>query len=302
MKFIKYSLYILTIITTIVHKDKIINNMAYLLNSNKKIVLETPNNYYKNIDYEYLKQSKDFIPYSKQDLINIYYSILDRGYSTFTFYCPKEYTSCINDLEEIILPTNDTLSNLNYFISPFNSEKKIKTVYSSTGEITVYISDKLYSEEEINAVNNKIDEIIKDNITNDMALEDKILKIHDYIINNTKYDTAALNNTSKYKSYNSYGTLIEGYSTCNGYADTMALFLDRFGVKNYRVASSTHVWNAALINNKWYHLDLTWDDPITTGTNIDTLTHQFYLIDTEKLENYQIKEHNYNKFIYRELS
>ena len=217
------------------YRNDIINYVTKLLDSGHKIVLDTPNDYYKNVNYSYVKQSENFVPYSKQDLIDIYYSILDRGYKNFTFYCPMEYVNCISDIEKISNGENDTLSILNYFVSPFNSEKKITTSYNTTGEVNITV-DKLYSDEEIKAVNKKIDEIISDIINNNMSLEDKILAVHDYIINNTKYDSDALNNNSKYKSYISYGTLIEGYSTCNGYADAMALFLDRFNVPNIRIA------------------------------------------------------------------
>lgn len=283
------------------YRNEIIYYVTNLLDSGHKIVLDTPNTYYKNVNYSYVKQSEDFIPYSKQDLINIYYSVLDRGYKDFTFYCPREYVNCITDIEKISNSENDTLSMLNYFVSPFNSERKITTSYNTTGEVNITV-DKLYSEEDIKAVNNKIDEILKSIINDNMSLEDKILVVHDYIINNTRYDTNALNNNSKYKSYISYGTLLEGYSTCNGYADAMALFLDRFNIPNIRVASSTHVWNAVFLNNKWLHLDLTWDDPITEGSNRDTLLHKFYLIDTPTLEGFNIAEHEYDKTIFLEVS
>lgn len=298
-KIFKVIFYLCLIGLVYYYRYDIINYVTKLLDSGHKIVLDTPNKYYKNVNYSYVKQSEDFIPYSKQDLIDIYYSILDRGYKDFTFYCPMEYVNCISDIEKISNGKNDTLSMLNYFVSPFNSEKKITTSYSTTGEVNITV-DKLYSDEDIKAVNKKIDEIISNIINDNMSLEDKILAVHDYIINNTKYDSDALNNNSKYKSYISYGTLLEGYSTCNGYADAMALFLDRFNVPNIRVASSTHVWNAVYLNNKWLHLDLTWDDPITE--NADTLTHKFYLIDTRTLEGYNIDEHEYDKTIFLEVS
>lgn len=281
------------------YRNEIVDKITYIFDSNHKVIIDTPNKYFKNKEYSYVQQSTNFVPYSKQDLINIYYSVLDRGYENFTFYCPKEYTSCINDLEEISSSDSEILSTLSYFVSPFNSEKKIETTYSSNGEITLNI-EKLYSEEEINVINNKIDEIINNIITNDMSIEDKILTVHDYIINTTQYDTGALENNTIYNSHISYGALIEGYATCNGYADAMALFLDRFGVLNYRVVSSTHVWNAIYINNQWLHLDLTWDDPITDGA--DKTTHKFYLIDTPTLEGYNITDHNFDKTIYLEVS
>ena len=132
-KIFKVIFYLCLIGLVYYYRYDIINYVTKLLDSGHKIVLDTPNNYYKNANYSYVKQSKDFIPYSKQDIIDIYYSILDRGYKDFTFYCPMEYTNCISDIEKISNGENNTLSMLNYFVSPFNSEKKITTSYSTTG-------------------------------------------------------------------------------------------------------------------------------------------------------------------------
>ena len=128
-------------------------------------------------------------------------------------------------------------------------------------------------------------------------VEDKILKIHDYIINNTKYDTA----NSDSKSSTAYGALINHKAVCGGYADAMALFLNKFNVPNFKIASNTHVWNAVYIDSTWLHLDLTWDDPVSSSGE-DTILHKFYLIDTPSLEKYKITDHEYDKTIYEELS
>ena len=48
------------------------------------------NKYTKDIDYLYVQKSQDYIPYSYQDLLNIFYSVIDNGWDQFTFYCPEE--------------------------------------------------------------------------------------------------------------------------------------------------------------------------------------------------------------------
>lgn len=153
-KIFKVVFYLCLIGLVYYYRNDIINYVTKLLDSGHKIVLDTPNDYYKNVNYSYVKQSENFVPYSKQDLIDIYYSILDRGYKDFTFYCPMEYVNCISDIEKISNGENDTLSILNYFVSPFNSEKKITTSYNTTGEVNITV-DKLYSDEDIKAVNKK---------------------------------------------------------------------------------------------------------------------------------------------------
>ena len=96
-----------------------------------------------------------------------------------------------------------------------------------------------------------------------------------------------------------YGPLINKLALCGGYTDTMALFLEKMGIPNYRIASENHIWNLVYINNEWKHLDLTWDDPVTSnGTNI--LTHKFFLINSTTLNNLDKDQHIFEKDIYIE--
>src|SRR5574344_36374 len=293
-------LFIILIIAVVINFKAITNTISYMLEGTPKVIISKHNAYYKDASYDYVKLSKDFIPYSKQDLKNIFYTILDYGYNEFTFYCPKEYTDCTKDVGLISNDPN-TLTHINNFVSPFNNFNSIKIVYSTTGEVNVEIN-KLYTDEQISVVNNKIDSILSEVITNDMKIDDKVLAIHDYIINHSKYDEDRALKISKYQSNIAYGPLLEGYAVCGGYADAMALFLNRLNIPNYKIASKTHVWNAVFMNNKWLHLDLTWDDPVSVNSEENTLLHKFYLVNTKTLESYNISDHNYDKTIYSELS
>ena len=280
--------------------DTITDKLASLLRHEPKVIIGKSNSFYKDYSYKFIQLNKDYIPYSKQDLKNIFFSVLNSGYNTFTFYCPSEYVECISDVN--LLSSNSIiLTHVNNFISPFNNFSNLRVIYDEGGEVTIEIS-KLYSYQDINEINNKIDEIIANNITEEMPLEDKVLAIHDYIINNTRYDEAWVSKTSSYRSNVAYGPLLEGWGICGGYADAMALFLNRWGIPNYKVASETHVWNALYINEKWLHLDLTWDDPVSEDRNKDTLLHKFYLIDTKTLEDYKITDHEFDKTIYQEVA
>ena len=299
MKWIKRLILIIIICVLTINFNSITTIISEVLSNEPKVVISKPNDYYRNKSFAFVKLSEDYIPYSKQDLINIFYSILNSGYDTFTFYCPKEYTECVNDVEKLS-EDKDTLTIINNFVSPYNSFSNIKVIYSTSGEINIEVS-KLYTDDEIISINNRIKEIEQSIYKEDMSIEDKILAVHDYIINNTKYDELRADGKSNYKSNKAYGSLIEGYAVCGGYADAMNLFLDRLDVTNYKVSSETHVWNAVYINDKWLHLDLTWDDPVTINSDADTLTHKFYLIDTKSLEEYKISDHDFNKNIYEEL-
>ena len=98
----------------------------------------------------------------------------------------------------------------------------------------------------------------------------------------------------------------------SGYTDLMAIFLTNMGYDNFKIATTNenikepagHVWNAVKINNEWLHLDLTWDDPVSSDGK-DYLYHKYFLINTEGLikadENITSKEHDFNRAIYSEL-
>ena len=79
----------------------------------------------------------------------------------------------------------------------------------------------------------------------------------------------------------------------------MSLFLDKMKIKNYRISSDTHEWNLVYINGIWKHLDLTWDDPITSDDS-DIISHDYFLIDEDVLKSKSDKEHLFNENVYKE--
>ena len=145
-------------------------------------------------------------------------------------------------------------------------------------------------------------EIITRQVKNTKDEREIIKIIHDYIINNTKYDSDKSDrNIEKYNSNIAYGPLLQGYGLCGGYTDAMAIFLDYYDIPNYKVISENHIWNAVYLNNKWYHLDLTWDDPVMKdGSN--TLEYTFFLITTKELEEQATNQHIFNKSVFSEVA
>ncbi len=261
-----------------------------------KVTKLEPNEYYRDYSFSYAKNTTEFIPKNKKDIINIYYTIVNSGMTNFTFYCPKEYSNCISDVNDVANDQN-TISNINNFVHPYNSFKTLKTEVDITGKVDV-VTEKVYDDEMIIILNYKIDEIIKNEIKDTDDLKTKIKKIHDYIINTTSYDKERSDNKIiKYKSDNAYGVLIEKYGLCGGYTDAMMLFLEKFKVPSYKIATENHIWNYVKINNDWLHLDLTWDDPISTNGK-PILDDAFFLIDDDELKAKEKEQHAYNADIY----
>lgn len=305
---------IVIVATTFIFINPITDKISKIVTKEPKLVIKTSNQYTKNKDYLYVQKTNDFIPYSYQELLNIYYSVIDNGWDEFTFYCPKEYQKCLFDVSKI---SSDELilTHLNNYVHPFNSFTNIKTSISDSGEITLNVY-YLYKDEEIEKINKKVDEILKMIIKDDMDDYDKVKTIHDYIINNTKYDIERNEeNSSDYSSYKAYGPLFEGYATCNGYTDLMAIYLTKLGINNYKIATTPdaisysatgHIWNALFLDNKWLHIDLTWDDPVSSDKK-DYLFHTYFLVTTEEMQEADkgetvLEEHNFNSLYYLEFN
>ena len=265
----------------------------------KNVEFKTKNEYYLNYNYNYIQNLDEFEINSKEDLLNLYYTVINSGVDEFNFYCPKEYENCIKDVIEIANHP-DHLSDINGFVHPFNSFDTIETTYDSINRVNLKIV-KTYTDKQIQEINEKVDEIIKDVVKDEKDPEKIIRLIHDYVIEHTKYDKLrADEQIIKYQSNTAYGVLFEGYGICSGYADTMAIFLNRYDIDNYKVASVNHVWNAVKLDGKWYHLDLTWDDPIMEDGK-DVVLHDYFLIDTEELFKQDKTQHLFDEKIYKEV-
>lgn len=271
---------------------------SYCAPIEKRVSELEKNEYYRNYDFAYVKNTKNFIPNNKNDIKNIYYTIVNSGMNEFTFYCPSEYKSCIEDVNEIANDQN-IISNINNFVHPYNSFNSLKTEIDSLRKITIEI-EKVYNDEMIILIDYKINEIYKEVIGNsNFDNTTKIKKLHDYIINNTKYDKDRSDNKIiKYQSDNAYGVLIENYGLCGGYTDTMMLFLEKMGIESIKISTENHVWNYVNLDNKWLHLDLTWDDPISTNGK-DVLDDTYFLIKDNELKEIEKLEHNYDESVYK---
>ena len=304
----KKFIFVVTLILTLIIFDKrvfgdTIYNVYYKLNNDKeyKIIENTEvlntNNYFKKDVSKYVVTTDSLIAKDKQELMNIYYSAINKGYDKLTFYCDEEYYNCDKDIE--YLSTEDSnFSYINQLVNVYNSYKSITTSYSSNLRVDITVNKK-YNEEDIKRINDEIYSIIDKLHLNDYDdIFEKIRLFHDYLARINSYDEDMANTMeSNYNSDSAIGALFEGKAICSGYTDAMSLFLDILGIENYRVATDKHVWNALKVNNKWYHIDLTWDDPIVSdGSNM--ILEDYFMISTDELLSKNDPDHNFDREIY----
>jgi len=135
------------------------------------------------------------------------------------------------------------------------------------------------------ALSDKVNEIMASAPKNDPF--DTELYIHDYIINNCSYSNIGTGDEST-----AYGALVGKAAACEGYAKAAKLLLDIAQTdcyvlsgmaKNFQGGYESHMWNIVHINGSFYHLDVTWDDPVTIGKNEenDPIYTYFNITDDE---------------------
>lgn len=270
-----------------------INDENIKIVSNENLLKE--NNYHNNINSSYIKETDDLLVHNNNELYNVYFTAINRGYDKLTFYCDKSYKKCIDDINKLD-ESNTAFSYINQLVKVFNSYSTIESTYLN-GRVDIKINKK-YSNNDIKRINNEINRIIEELHINDYEdVKDKIKIFHDYIASTNTYDNEkADNDNNTYHSDTAIGTLFEGKSICSGYTDTMSIFLDKLNIPNTRVATKEHVWNALYYNNKWIHIDLTWDDPVSSSDNV--ILYNYFMIDTNKLQEIDNEEHNFDKNIY----
>ena len=118
----------------------------------------------------------------------------------------------------------------------------------------------------------------------EMSDLEKALVLHDYIALNTEYDYQGyLNGNLPNSVFTIEGTLVEGKAVCQGYALAYQYLLNKVGIESKYVASSAmnHGWNLVKIFGRWYHVDVTWDDPV--WDQLGRVKHQYFLLSDARI-------------------
>ena len=160
-------------------------------------------------------------------------------------------------------------------------------VYINQGDEVNYLTKEFSSKEAVDNAINKL-ENIKNNIIASRTgnIIDDIKLVHDYLIDNIEYDTTLSNSNI----YDIYGALINKKCVCEGYARALKYILDDMNIPcilvigratNSEGKTENHAWNYVMIDNKWYGVDTTWDDPVVIGGGSQTYESRYkYFLKT----------------------
>lgn len=121
-------------------------------------------------------------------------------------------------------------------------------------------------------------------VTPGMSEYDQVKAFHDWLVNNTEYDL----NFSE-SSYDAAGPLLYGRAVCDGYSKALDLLCYLSGIDCVRIngeatnsagQAGSHAWNKVKIDGRWYNVDVTWDDPVSTRP---ILRYDYFLVSDNVL-------------------
>ena len=122
-------------------------------------------------------------------------------------------------------------------------------------------------------------------VNDSMTQEQKALTIHDYIVSHSEYDTS-------YSIYACEGIFMRGIGVCQSYACTYMYILNSLGIDCYFVPSDEmrHGWNIVRINGQLYHVDCTYDDPVSDRFGM--ASHEYFLLSDNAIS--QMDHYSWN--------
>ena len=166
------------------------------------------------------------------------------------------YSNVINNHPELFYVS----SNVKYYYleNPFPHASSVYPAYTmSQNEIA---SAKINFDNELNRIISKTDDTMTD--------LQKALTVHDYICSLAIYPNID-NNNDKDIYHSAYGFVKDRKIVCAGYALIYSAVMNKLNIPcRYFISDGMkHAWNAICIDNKWYNVDLTWDDTSYCSTN-----------------------------------
>ena len=159
-------------------------------------------------------------------------------------------------------------------------------VYIDNESNVSYLADGFYSKQGVDQAETQIEQTKNEilSLTTEKSDFEKIKIVHDYLIDNIEYDTTVLEKNI----YNIYGALVSKKCVCEGYAKAFQYLMNELEIENVIVIGTAtnsngetenHAWNYVKLDDSWYAVDVTWDDPLIIGGGelSDKSRYQYFL-------------------------
>ena len=120
-----------------------------------------------------------------------------------------------------------------------------------------------------------------------LSEEEKEKYVHDFICENIRYDKL-----KKPYSHEIIGPLGQGVGVCKGIAKAVKVLLDALGVwciialcgnNPEKGIKYRHTWNIVKIGGKYYHLDATFDNTLTSDSRQEEIRYDYFQLSDKQI-------------------
>lgn len=129
------------------------------------------------------------------------------------------------------------------------------------------------------AADKKAGAIVKKKLKKSMTDQQKLRKLHDYLMKTCSYDYKLTEIDGYEDGLTAYGVLVKKKGVCQGYTAAFSLLAQKAGVYSIAVcgsvSSGSHTWNYVKLGGKYLHIDCTWDKTLQKGKAI---RHDYFAI------------------------
>jgi hypothetical protein len=133
---------------------------------------------------------------------------------------------------------------------------------------------------------------------------DKYLAFHDWLINKNSYGwLSETEDPKRLLSGQAYSALSFGTGICGAYARAMLVLCEAAGIPCRLVLGDAgggtsgwtrHAWNLVQVDGSWYHMDVTFDDPV----GVTVLRYNYFNVTDEELA----RDHRWDRTDYPECT
>ena len=257
--------------------------------------LNIASSWFKIISYEHFSEisfSVTYIPRSKlsekhcqteQELTNLIHINMEQRNPDFIIHFLGNVSGKAADPQKAL----ETASSKSEYLKNSIKSTSFQSLTFNKSQLIEFNISYLTDIEQEKTVDKITDEILAGIISMDMDIFQKEKAIHDYIILNVAYDES--------KTYNSaYDALVRNTTVCKGYSLLAQKLFDKAGIASVIVNSEEmeHSWNMVYIEGNWYHLDITWDDPVPDKKG--RIIYSYYNLTDREMLNHPKRNHTWD--------
>lgn len=200
----------------------------------------------------------------------------------FTFRYEGDTTMLSDRLSKLMMTALYSDPFIRYNVSQYSFQWKGSNQFAI---VTVYVN---YREtyEQYQSVRAEAKRIVNELLPKGLNDAEQVRWLHDYVVLHVTYD-------EEMTHYTAYDAIYAGTTVCQGYALLLQALLEEVGIPSIVVEGTAggtlHAWNMVQVNGHWYHVDATWNDPVTNEED-EVQYGYFMLSDAEMKQDHEWDE------------